>query len=74
MGARPSHKVLPLWQRAASHAELKIGWDFVQAGMVLHHGEKPEDYLLAHELHEDSRPMLRPPHRSAAEKEVGAFD
>jgi hypothetical protein len=30
--------------------ELKTGWDFVHAGMVLQHGEKPEDYLLSHEL------------------------
>ena len=30
--------------------ELKTGKDYFNAGMIFQHGEKPEDYLLCHEL------------------------
>ena len=30
--------------------ELKTGKDYYHAGMILQHGDKPEDYLLCHEL------------------------
>src|SRR5262249_258807 len=30
--------------------ELKTGRDYLHAGLILQHGEKPEDYLLCHEL------------------------
>jgi hypothetical protein len=31
-------------------AELKLGKDLFHAAMILQHGEKPEDFLLSHEL------------------------
>jgi hypothetical protein len=30
--------------------ELKTGWDYFRAGLILQHGQSAEDYLLCHEL------------------------